>query len=158
LTLLRRPLPVSKRAWMTGLGAQVLTQCARRLAPPTFRLSSREAADLLNEAVCMYARIGANAYLYGDAAQILYCLFAAINLGERLGPTSDLAIASADLGNIFGLMRLHRVARTYHRLAIRTADRLNNPVISANVLARTGLYQLGIGNWGACRDFEAAMA
>src|SRR5262249_35861687 len=85
-------------------------------------------------------------------------LFAAINLGERLGPTSDLAIASADLGNIFGLMRLHRVARTYHRLAIRTADRLNNPVISANVLARTGLYQLGIGNWGACRDFEAAMA
>jgi hypothetical protein len=90
--------------------------------------------------------------------QVLYSLIAALNLAERLPPTVELALARADVGNILGLAPLRPLARIYHRLATETAAGLDDPVTAARILARSAVYQLGIGNWQSCRDLDIAMS
>ena len=158
LKLIGQPLPASDRAWAAGLGAQVIAQCVRRLTPGPLR-SQWQAPELLLEAVCAYGRIGASAYhLHDRMIQVLYSLIAALNLAERLPPTAEFALVCADVGNTLGLASLRRLARVYHRLALQTAARLDDPGIAIRIRARTAVYQLGIGNWDSCRHLDAAMS
>jgi class 3 adenylate cyclase/tetratricopeptide (TPR) repeat protein len=157
LTLLGRPLPDSDRDFVTGLGAQVLIQCARRLAPSMFRVLSKDAADLMCEAVRAYERVGVMLYLRDRPTPMLYTFAAALNLAEQLGPSPELAVVYADIGNILGHVPVRPLAGVYHRMAIQTATRLNDQVLMKRVLARTAVYRLGIGDWSACADLESEM-
>ena len=158
LRMVGQPLPVSDRAWAVGLGTQIMIQCARRLTPRALR-SRSPAPESMLEAVSAYGRVGASAYhLHDRMIQVLYSLIAALNLAERLPPTPEFALVCADVGNTLGLASLRRLAGVYHRLAMQTAARLDDPGVATRIRARTAVYQLGIGNWDSCRHLDAAMS
>jgi hypothetical protein len=50
------------------------------------------------------------------------------------------------------------LARVYHRIALQTAERLNDPMVMTRVLARMAYYRSGIGDWSAAADLESEMA
>jgi class 3 adenylate cyclase len=152
------PLPASDRWYAIGLGGELLVQCARRLGPRANRPSSAEAVEILRELVLAYQRVGANKYLHDHMLPVIYTLVAALNMAERLGPTSEFALVCADVGNVLGLVPLRGLARAYHRRARETAAGLSDPVLAARVAARTAVGRLGIGDWTASRDLEAFMA
>lgn len=158
LTLTGRPLPPSRRSLTIGLGRQVGIQMLHRLSPRLYDRSSPDAAGLLREMVCAYERLGSLSYQDGQPLAVIYSLVAALNLAERLGPTSELGMVYADVGNVLGLIPVHWLARVYHRKAMETAAKLPDAVAAARVRARAGLYRLGAGDWSACRDLEASMA
>jgi tetratricopeptide (TPR) repeat protein len=158
LTLIGHPLPAGKRAFAIGISTEILAQCMSRLAPRLFRQSSTEAADLFRQAVCAYERIGSISYQEGQITPVIYSLVAGLNLAERLGPTFELALVYADVGNVVGLIPLHPVAGMYQRMASQMATRFTDPVSAARVRARAAIYRLGTGDWSACSDLEAAMA
>jgi class 3 adenylate cyclase len=151
------PLPISDRAWIRGLGRETLVQCGLRVAPRRAAPSSPAAQELLREIVRAYGRVGASAYHYDRIVQVLYCVVAALNVGERIGPTRELALAYADVGNLLGLSSFGPGARFYHRLATQTAEQLNDARFAARLRGRLAVYHLGGGNWQICRDLDGAM-
>lgn len=158
LALIGRPLPAGNRVLALGIGTQILLQCGRRIAPRLFRPSPEAAADLLRQAVRAYERIGTISYQEGQTISVVHALVAGLNLAERLGPTPELALVYADVGNVLGLTPLRRFAGIYQRLAVQTANRLNDPLVATRVRARAAIYRLGNGDWTACDEVEAAMA
>lgn len=158
LASLGHPLPDSDRDFAAGLGTQLLVQCARRLAPRAFGPPSKEAIELLREAVRAYERLGVMLYLRHRVIPMLYTFVAALNLAERLGPSSELALVCADFGNILGHIPMRPLARVYHRIALQTAEHLNDPLVMTRVLARVAYYRSGIGDWSASADLESEMA
>jgi class 3 adenylate cyclase len=158
LRLIGRPFPSSDRGFAIGLATEMLVQCMRRLGALRFSPMSGPSGDLLYEAARSYERIGSISYQHGRLRAAAYALVAALNLGERLAPSSELAMAYADVSNVLGLVPLRAVARVYQRMAADTAARLSDPVIAARVRGRAALYRLGLGDWSACQDLESAMA
>ena len=158
LSLIGRPLPAGNRRLAIGILTEILIQSTRRLAPKLFSPSPAASADLCRQAVCAYERIGTISYQEGQTTPVLYTLVAALNLAERLGPTPELALVYADVGNVLGLTPLRRFAGLYGRLADQTASLLDDPVSAARVRARAAIYRLGSGDWTACGDLETAMA
>jgi class 3 adenylate cyclase/tetratricopeptide (TPR) repeat protein len=157
LELLGRPLPTSDAGWAAGLVAQLLEQLAHQLLPRLSRRLPADAAALLRDAVRAHTRMYSISYIADRKTPLLFNLMAALNLAERLGPSAELATAYADAGNIAGLIPLHRLARTYGRLARRTAGELNDTAVTAKVLGRTCIYALAAGNWTACADLDESM-
>ncbi|HEU5259409.1 MAG TPA: AAA family ATPase [Vicinamibacterales bacterium] len=157
LSLSGHTLPASNREWATGLLKQVLIQCRQRMLGRS-RRSVGARAELLHDTVCAYARVGTTAYHYERMIEVLYCMVSALNLGERIAPTAEWALLCADVGNICGLAPMPRLAQKYHRIAVDTSTRLNDPVTAVKIPARAAVYQLTAGNWKACEELEAAMA
>jgi class 3 adenylate cyclase len=152
------PLPTTRAGWIVGLGAQVLRQALHRMGGARFRRTPRANPDVLHEVIRVYGRVGANAYFSERMDQVFYTLVSALNLGERAGPTSELALAFADVGNIFGLAPIRPLARLYHRLAAQTAGAVPDRLTRARISGRTAVYHLAVGNWAVCGDLRAAMA
>jgi class 3 adenylate cyclase len=158
LRLMGYGLPTSDREFAVGIVRQIAVQSLHRLMPRAFNRTSDPARDLLREAACAYERIGTISYQDGHMIAIVYALVAALNVAERVGPTLDLGLACADVGNVLSLIPLRRLAGVYQRMAAQTAAQLTDAAVAARVRGRAAISRVGIGDWSASSDLESAMA
>jgi len=157
LARLGDPPPATPRRLVARLLARVGRQVLHRAlrAPRPLRADDgARPAEL--EAVRAYARLGACYYVLDRYPPALYALISGLNRAERLGPTSELALAYADAGNAVGMVPLHRLARTYGALARATAERVDSPSTTAIVLSRSSIYRTVVADWSAIEDLERA--
>lgn len=154
LARLGDPLPRTPRRLQMRLAARLCRQMLHRFVPRLARPYGAGAARHQIEVVRAYARLGAYSYGLDRYPPALYALISGLNLAERIGPTPELALAYADSGNAVGMVPLHRLARTYGRMALETAERVDDPSTTAIALARTSIYRTVTGDWEASKALE----
>lgn len=154
LARLGDPLPASPRRLyarlLVRIGRQLLHRALR--GPRLPRVAAARPAAV--ETVRTYARLGACYYVLDRYPSALYALISGLNRAERIGPTSELALAYADAGNAVGMVPLHRLARTYGALARATAERVDSPSTTAIVLSRSSIYRTVAADWSTIDDLE----
>jgi tetratricopeptide (TPR) repeat protein len=147
------PPPATPWALWVGLVGQILQQAAHRVWPGYFFNQARYKAPL-REAAHIGILLGLIYYLGQEVLSLLHVGFRTVNLGEKAGPSPELARGYANLGVIAGLIPLHPLARLYNRRALATAHQVDQPLSLAWVLTVTGVYQAGVGQW---EQAEAAL-
>jgi tetratricopeptide (TPR) repeat protein len=133
--------------------AQIGRQVFHRLQPR--RIAGRAGPDrqtALLEATQAYQQLAEIYYFANDKPMILLCGLRAVNLSERAGPSPALARAFGNLVLIAGLLRRHRLAELYSRLALETAENVNDAPALAWVKILDGTYRVGLGQWDKSRD------
>jgi class 3 adenylate cyclase len=146
LAELGRPVPSSRLGWSIEIARQLERQLRRRssrwlqprVRPPDLRAQ---------EQVRALTVLGAIYYVLDRPLPFIATLLSAANAAERAGPSQVLATAYADMGNVAGILPWHALARTYGRLALATADAVDEPVTTARVLARVGIYRGSVAHW-----------
>jgi class 3 adenylate cyclase len=154
----REALPEARWQWVKAFGGELLTQLTHRLRLAAARTPSALETAMLREHVCAFERLGAVSYFTERLNIASYCVLAALNRAERLGPSPELALVYADAGNIVGMLALHRLAQTYNSLSQQTAMTLAQPVAATKARCRCAVLRIGAGDWSACADLEHAMA
>jgi tetratricopeptide (TPR) repeat protein len=91
-------------------------------------------------------------YFANDKPMILFCGLRALYLSERAGPSPALAQAYGNLVLICGLLRRHRLAEIYSKLALETAEIAGDIPALAWVLLLDGTYRIGLGQWDETRE------
>jgi tetratricopeptide (TPR) repeat protein len=143
--------------WAVGIAGELTTQCVHRLTPRLVRRCPPGAADLQRETVRAYERMGAISYLMEQTPSLFHSLLAALNRAEELGTDADTALVYADVGNIAGMIPVHRLARRYNGMARAAAARLGESPLLARVLGRASVYRVAIGDWNTCDDLARSM-
>lgn len=151
LATLGRPLPASRPRLVAGMARAALAQVrlrARRRAPSP--PSPREVVRH-EEAILAYTQLSRLAHHLNDEPLVLHVTLAALNLSEAARLPAHHARLSAVMGAVMGLLPAHRWARLYLDLATTISARLDDPALSAFVLAHRGYYEAGLGRWDDCR-------
>jgi len=158
LALMGRSLPASNLEWTRGLAAEMGRQARHWVRRPVGGTEPPDVRLVQMETVRALQRLCNVSYVTGRSKPLFYCVLAALNLAERLGPSPELAMLYTAAGNISGLVPVHRLAWAYGARALAVARELDDPGLDARVLNRTGLYRLAAGDWTACADIERAMS
>lgn len=153
LALLGWPAPDSRPALVGAILSQIGRQLFHRLRPE--RIAGRADDDrktALLEATRAYQQLAEIYYFANDKPMILLCGLRALNLSERAGPSPALAQAYGNLVLICGLLRRHRLAEIYSKLALETAEIAGDIPALAWVLLLDGTYRVGLGQWDETRE------
>jgi class 3 adenylate cyclase len=150
--------PTSRLSLSLALSTEILGQILHRvrLKPvETYPLVTEASSDLRHQKAEMAARaheaLMQKFYFDGQKARLLHSALAAANLSEGLGrATPSLAVNTAGLGAICGIIPLRRQARHYLGRASEMAKRVDVPSASSRVSLYDGLYAT------AAADFETA--
>ncbi|HKY55876.1 MAG TPA: hypothetical protein VJM08_16285, partial [Anaerolineales bacterium] len=86
-------------------------------------------------------------YFAQDRPHLLNSALHALNLTQKAPPSPDLARAYALACTVTTLLRAHGLARQYQERALQTVAQTNHLPSQARVFGRTGLYNIGIGNY-----------
>jgi DNA-binding SARP family transcriptional activator/predicted ATPase len=153
---IRMPGSPGKAAF--ALLTQMITQASHRLVSwfaPAHRLRASGKSDLaLSHIFEQYAEIS---YLTGERPFSLYCALRTLNLAERLGPSPEMARASANVCLGAGIVGLHSLADVYSNQARRALHSLCDALTQAYVLQVTGIYDLTRARWqNALQSLEQA--
>ena len=148
LRWLGRSTPDSRSALYISLLGHVARQFVRRLG--LYRKRAKEIDACLDAARC-YERLAEIYYLSADKARLLHALLATLNLTESIGVSPELARAYANASFAAGLLGLRRLARTYRRHALDTADTVGDPPARGWVLGAVGISCLGMGQMEEAR-------
>ncbi len=137
---------------------QIMIQASHRLVSwlvPAHRPRAPGESDLsLAHIFEQYAEI---VYLTGERTLSLYCVLKTLNLADRLGPSPEMARASANLCLGAGLVGLHSLADVYSRRARCALQGLEDALTRAYVLQVTGMYDLTRARWqSALQSLEQA--
>jgi class 3 adenylate cyclase/tetratricopeptide (TPR) repeat protein len=143
LALRGRPCRTSRAGQVVDCLAQLLRQFTRRLRP--FRRLSGDAE--MREAAAAFLRLARISYFMNDALTGTNALLRGLNLAELVGPSPQLATAYASTTILCGLMRWHRAARLYARLAESVTRETGQISNTAMVLGYLAMYELAQGNW-----------
>ncbi|MFD3191755.1 AAA family ATPase [Sedimentitalea sp. HM32M-2] len=151
------PLPLSPGAVALGLAKEVLRQCRHRLWPRRIAMDGTRPAgkDLLRPELAAQAHemLIHIFYFSGQKKRLLHSALSAANFAADLGvATPSLAINTAGLGAICGVIPLRRQARYYLRRASALAEAVDDPTASSRVALFSGLYDTAIGQWNSARD------
>jgi adenylate cyclase len=101
----------------------------------------------LAEAARACERLGQVHYLDHDKIAGLITILRLLNLGERMGPSPQLARSYASGALASGIIGLHSLAAIYSQRAQSIAQRLGQPVDVAYVSEVMGIYNAGVGQW-----------
>jgi class 3 adenylate cyclase len=104
---------------------------------------SEEALEARRLASKISERLGLLYFIKNNPGMMIYNTLIALNLAEEIGPSPELAIAYSYATITAGLIPAHGLARLYERLTLQTADKVNNPLITARVLMVTSVYSSG---------------
>ena len=148
LALLGWPVPNSRMQLVGAILGQIGRQLVHRLRPNrVIGQAQPEQKAALLEATQAYQQLAEIYYFANDKPMILLCGLEAVNLSERAGPSPALARAYGNLVLVAGLLRRHRLAEIYSKLALETAELANDAPSLAWVLLLDGTYRVGLGQW-----------
>ena len=160
------PLPDNRRTLTLGLGRQMLQQIRqRRLETPvqkadddarvSFNLRQQQ-AEMAAEAHEMLMQIF---YFNGQKGRLLHSALSAANLSAGLDvATPSLAINTAGLGAICGVIPLRKQAAHYLQRASEIAEAVDVPSVSSRVRLYSGLYETAVASFErAKRNFLDGM-
>nr|MBA3534051.1 AAA family ATPase [Ardenticatenales bacterium] len=158
LALLTWPVPRLRVRVIGNLVMQLLRQLWHRAKPGWWPRYAPEADRVLLEAAHTYLQLSEIHYFANDSLMTDYAIVQALNVAERASPSTELAMAYANMciavaGHIPG----RGLADTYARLAVEFARQLDRPLTLAAVLSRVGAYRLSMGQWGARLELQQAV-
>lgn len=152
LSLLGNAPPTTSVGWATGVLSQTLKQTWHRLRPVPQNHLSPETKENMLETARSYALLSPMYYVNGQVASVLYSQLLALNLGERLQPTADLAQGYASMTVVAGAIPQHSWANAYSQMALDTAEKIDDPATLAFVLSRISIYHSGVGELTKVRE------
>lgn len=155
LSALGYPLPPPRRL-LPRLAWEVILQLVKRSSGLALR--RRGSAERRLEAVRALSRLGGAYYILDRRREAIIVLTRSVNLAEDLGPTTELACAYADMGNVAGMVPARALARTYGRLAESMSERLGDDACRAEILFRTSLFRLSVADWSVVERASQGMA
>lgn len=145
----------SKRRTPLSLFREVLLQLRYRLRAPR-QAAAQELEELRDQALTT-ERLAELDFHDQDMAGAMFWTLAALNTGERLGPSSELARIYGAVCVAAGILGLPWLAHHYGRQGLGIARRLEDPATIAFVLLVTGLQYLVEGSvHRAVHVFEGA--
>ena len=143
--LLGWPSPARKSALLVSilrqLGIQAWRLIRNRLPHP-----SKNPAQIL-DAARAHERLVDLYYFAQDRPHLLNSALHALNLTQKAPLSPDLARAYALACTVTTLLRAHTLAEKYQARALQTAAQVNHLPSHARVFGRTGLYNIGTGNY-----------
>lgn len=150
LSALGRPTPSTRGGVLRGLLVQVCTQALHLLrGPAAVEGAARDAllesvrADLVFATICYFSGEPIRGALHGIRG---------LNDADRLGPSPELARASANAVVLAGFARRRRLAEAYGRRATGVASAVGEPAGLAWVYSMRAVHAVGVGAW---EDAEA---
>ena len=97
-----------------------------------------------------YERLAEIYYMSNDKPRLLHALLATLNLTENFGPSAELSRAYASNSFAASLIGVRRLALTYRRHAMATAESVGDLQAKAWALGAIGLSCLGQGQLTEC--------
>jgi class 3 adenylate cyclase/tetratricopeptide (TPR) repeat protein len=145
------PEPRSKVRLVVRLLSQLAVQVLARLGLRRLCFRTRASREQNAEAAAGYVRLVETYWFSDHSLPMLYSAVAGLNVAERAGPSPDLARAYSIVCMASGIVPLHRLARTYARRALETAEALGQlePVAYCSLI--TSVYAIGVGEWDRAR-------
>ncbi len=144
--LLDQPIPRSRSRLVIGLLGQLATQTLHRLWPsrPIHRTRN---VDASLESARAYHGLGFIYYLSNETLPFVHATLKALNLAEPAGLSRSLAEGYATLCVIASLLPGDRLSELYARMAMSTAEELDDPSVLGNVFIRIAVYHNGMAHW-----------
>jgi hypothetical protein len=106
----------------------------------------------LSEAARACERLGQVHYLEHDKLAGLVTILRLLNLGEKIGPSPQMARGYASGALASGILGIHSLAEMYSRRADNTVRRYGQPLDLAYVLEVIGIYCAGTCQWARAED------
>lgn len=147
LALLGQPIPSSLGALILGTGSQLAQAVVNHFLGRRFlrRAGADEARGrYLAETLLRYAHI---AYFLSDTPRMLYSALRCLNYAERSPNSGEIAVIYAAMAGAAAGIPAHGLARRYCALALRIAEEVDDPAVTAQVLLFNTLYEAGVGTW-----------
>lgn len=152
LRLFGYPLPTTNWQWVgTFLRAAIRQYWHRQGFSPPNRLG-KPLDDAQLAIAHIYSALGALAAVKAGKATVCLLLLA-LNSAEQAPPSPELALASADMANVAGFLRLRRWAEDYLQQAVNTVHQLNRPLTLALAFSRFSIYLISRGDWQRSETF-----
>jgi class 3 adenylate cyclase/tetratricopeptide (TPR) repeat protein len=143
--LLGWPSPQGESVLLGRLLVQVATQ-AWRLLRETLPRPAQDPTRIL-DAARAHERLVDLYYFAQDRPRLLNSALHALNLTQKAPPTPDLARAYAIACGVASVLRAHSLAEKYQERALQTIAQVHHLPSQARVFSRTGLYNIGIGQF-----------
>ncbi|WP_299848737.1 AAA family ATPase [uncultured Roseovarius sp.] len=154
LSKLGMRLPSSRRSLVLELGKQIFRQMRQRRKTDPAQMSYADASRTFSTRQ-QRAELAAGAhetltqifYFNGQKGKLLHSALSAANLSSELGvATPSLAVNTAGLGAICGVIPLRKQATYYLRRAADIAKIVDVPSASSRVSLFSGLYDIAVAN------------
>jgi class 3 adenylate cyclase/tetratricopeptide (TPR) repeat protein len=142
LEALGAPLPHGRAAIGLAIARQVAIQATHVVRPSPSPEAGWDAEVSRTDALIGLFSVWMSTPLIG-----VHCALRSLNHADRVGPSRELAVASANIAMAAGFVPLRRVAARYERQALAIAEGLRDPHAQAHVLFTCGLYELGRCAW-----------
>ena len=149
IAILDKPIPSKSGKLLMYIIRQFIAQLFHRIWPQRWigRLQSDSRQEATFEAARLYPQLGLIYFLDNDTLPTVYIALRALNLAERVGPSSELAEAYATMCVATGLIPIHSLAEFYQRKATEIAEIVNTPLTTVLVSTLISVYYIGVGEW-----------
>ncbi len=145
LTLAKQPIPTSPRQRVIPFATELARQARNRIFGARHVPLDQQARLL--EIARAYEQITSVYYWDNQRYAAIYTGLAALNRAEQVAPSRDRARLYGSLAIAGGLIPQHSLARAYARLALQTAERLNDDTAILGTLRNTLTYAAGAGDF-----------
>jgi class 3 adenylate cyclase/tetratricopeptide (TPR) repeat protein len=129
-----------------SLACELVRQLFHRLARRE-ELPSGQRQIEIREHAAAYEGLVEILYLEGKPLASLLCALKSLNLAEKAGQTPETARGLASFGALCGFIPLRSAAEAYFRMALQTAEQLQDLPALVWVLLAMGVYDIGAGNF-----------
>jgi len=148
LARLDREVPRGRVAVARGLMQVGAQQLAHLALPERYRGRRRAEKEVLDEAVDCYKILSQISYLDGESVgELVYLMFAGLNLGEQAGASPELARALANAAGVASLVNFRAPADRYVARAVRLAENEGQSEALAYVWNVYALIEAQRGDW-----------
>jgi class 3 adenylate cyclase/tetratricopeptide (TPR) repeat protein len=139
-------VPSSSVAIGLGLISELVRQIVHRFVPAK-NPATGERIIQIRECAAAYEGLVEILYLQGKPLPSLLCALKSLNLAEKAGPTPETARGLASFGALCGFIPLRSSAESYFRMAVSTAEQLQDLPALTWVLLAMGVYDIGAANF-----------
>ncbi len=140
-------MPRSTLGWLAGLWWQIGMKILEGLFPSRFVIDGEEKRRVRYEAMQVQERV-TEVFLYGEQPlQVIWSGLKALNLGNPVGTTRELARVYSLMAVIVGSVPLHKLAQKWADRALDLARELAHPICFVTVYIRRAVYFMGTTQW-----------
>ena len=139
---------------VTGVAGRTIVEIGRqglhRALPGRLpRRADDERSTELRMAVEAHLTMTEVYYTAADTARTMYCAVRALNLAERLDPSTELAQCYGGVCIITGILGAHGVAERYADMSRVTAELIEDPYTVARTIHQVGMYRSSRGPYSS---------
>ncbi len=147
-------LPKTPQAMRFDLLRQALRQALHRLLPRYFMGRHSDRREILLQAVRSFRRLQEVYYFKNNGLASLYAGIRMLNIAEQVGgQSSELHIARSNIVVSLGILGWQRQAKYYAAKAIQQLQPPKDPLTTAAVYSRLGLYHAAGGEWDVASNY-----